>query len=517
MSSSLSLQSRLKLTLPNLISAPSNLLPENLKLFLTTLALAISALILICIVQPIFIAVMVPMLVCYYFAQAFYRASARELKRIDSISKSPLYAHFSETLSGLSTIRAYGAADRFITENERKLDYNGRVYYQVQLVPRWLSIRLEFFSAILIFGTTLVACFGKGAGVSVSLLALTVTYSLNLTGSFTWVVRQLSETEQQMNGVERLLYYAEELEQEAPDASEPGKQPPDVWPAQGKIEFRQLEMRYRPDLPAVLKRINLTVEPGERLGIVGRTGAGKSSITVALFRLVEASHGGIWIDDVDIGQIGLFDLRSRLSIIPQDPVLFSSTVRYNLDPFNEYTDDQLWGVLDRCGDLHDLIASNPLKLDAPVAENADNFSVGQKQLICLARALLRKSRVLVLDEATASVDHSTDLVIQKTLSEVKDRTILTVAHRLNTVVTYDRILVLDHGQVAQIGRPYDLLQDSDGPFRKLVEQTGGANFDVLFRMAAEAAGVSVDADETVGGAANNLSTGGENVGAGNNV
>jgi ABC-type multidrug transport system fused ATPase/permease subunit len=330
-------------------------------MFLMTFSTSVSTLILISVIQPIFIAVMVPLMVVYYFAQAFYRATARELKRLDSISRSPLFANFGETLTGLSTIRAFRAESRFAAKNELQLDNNNRCYYQTLMIPRWLSIRLETISACLVFTTATLAVGTASPSAATGLLSLAVTYSLQLTGVMNWLVRQASETEVQMNGVERLLFYAEELEQEAPPVI-PENRPASSWPSKGEIDLNALEVRYRPDLPPVLCGISVHVNAGERVGIVGRTGAGKSTIMTSLFRLVEASSGSIVIDGVDIAKIGLHDLRSKLSIIPQDPILFSGTVRYNLDPFNEFSDADVWDCLGRAGDLGSTISALPDKL-----------------------------------------------------------------------------------------------------------------------------------------------------------
>lgn len=411
------------------IDAMDNTLPETWRMFLMTVSTTISTLVLISIVQPIFIAVMVPLMVVYYFAQAYYRSTARELKRLDSISRSPLFANFGETLTGLSTIRAFNASARFVKKNLAMLNYNNRAYYITLMIPRWLSIRLESISACLVFTISMLAVGTASPTAQAGLLSLAVTYSLQLTATMNWLTRQASETEVQMNGVERLLYYVDELEQEAP-AEIPETKPAPTWPSKGEIDFKNLVVRYRPDLPAVLCGINVSVKPGERVGIVGRTGAGKSTIMTSLFRLVEASEGSIVIDGVDIGKIGLHDVRSKLSIIPQDPILFSGTVRYNLDPFSEFSDADIWDCLTRAGDMASVISGLPEKLEAPVAENGDNFSIGQRSLLCLARAMLRQSRIVVLDEATASVDMATDELIQKTIrtdERFKGRTILTIA------------------------------------------------------------------------------------------
>ncbi|KAI9034703.1 P-loop containing nucleoside triphosphate hydrolase protein [Hyaloraphidium curvatum] len=481
------------------VDAADNTLPETWRMFFTTFSTAFSTLILISIVQPIFIGVMVPMMVAYYFAQSFYRSTARELKRLDSISRSPLFANFGETLTGLSTIRAFRAEARFALRNEEHLDFNNRCYYLTLMIPRWLALRLESIAACLVFTAAMLAVGTSYPGAAnAGLLSLAVTYSLQLTGTMNWMVRQMAETEVQMNGVERLLYYAEVLEQEAPPVTE--VRPPEGWPGKGVIEFKGVEVRYRPDLPAVLRGVSFEVRAGERIGIVGRTGAGKSTIMQALFRLVEPSAGTVTIDGVDICQIGLADLRSKLAIIPQDATLFSGTARYNLDPFNEYTDDEVWDCLKRSGDVAATIAADPLKLEMQISENGENLSQGQRGLMCLARAMLRRSRIVVMDEATASVDLATDELIQQTIrtdERFRDRTVLTIAHRLQTVMDYDRILVMDHGLVVQFDTPA-VLVDQEGPLKALVDETGPANAEVLRAMAKRNAGASFGAAVATG-------------------
>ncbi|KAJ3340676.1 hypothetical protein HDU93_006533 [Gonapodya sp. JEL0774] len=335
---------------------------------------------------------------------------------------------------------------------------------------------LGVFASSLVFGAAVIGvAAGRSSMFGPSVIGLALTYSLNVTGTLNWMVRQLAETEMQMNGVERLIYYSEDLDVEAAMVIEDNR-PPELWPSRGEIVFKDLEMRYRPDLPVVLKKINLHINAGEKVGFVGRTGAGKSSIMIALFRLSEMSGGSIVIDGVNISQIGLNDLRSRLAIIPQDPVLFSGTVRYNLDPFDEYEDSALWDVLSRSGDLKDVVEKNPDKLEMVVSENGENFSVGQ----------LKEARVVVMDEATASVDLATDDLIQKTIrtdDRFKGKTVLTIAHRLNTIVDYDKVVVMSDGNIGEYGSPKELASNKDGLFRKLIDETGPENAKVLLRLA----------------------------------
>lgn len=317
-----------------------------------------------------------------YF-QRFYLSTSRELKRLDSTSRSPIYAHFQETLGGVSSIRAYKQEHRFISTNEQRIDDNQRAYYPSISSNRWLAVRLEFIGGFIVFGSALfavvsAALFGK---VSASLVGLGITYSLTVTQTLNWLVRQSTEIESQIISVERIKEYAE-LEQEAPYES--SDQVSSDWPKQGLIEFRDYSTRYRPGTDLVLKHVSFVAHPGEKIGIVGRTGAGKSSLTVGLFRLIEPASGSIVIDHVDIRFLGLKDVRSRLTIIPQDPVLFSGSVRDNLDPFFAYSDAEVWAALESAS-LRAYVAAQPGKLNHVVLQGGENFSVGQRQLLCLAR------------------------------------------------------------------------------------------------------------------------------------
>lgn len=310
-----------------------------------------------------------------------------------------------------------------------------------------------------------------------STMGLLLSYALNITSLLTGVLRLASLAENSFNAVERVGTYIE-LPSEGPDIVDDNRPPPG-WPSAGSIRFEDVVLRYRPELPPVLHGISFTISPSDKVGIVGRTGAGKSSMLNALFRIVELERGRIFIDDCDISKFGLTDLRKVLGIIPQSPVLFSGTVRFNLDPFNEHNDADLWEALERAH-LKDVIRRNSLGLDAEVSEAGENFSVGQRQLLSLSRALLRRSKILVLDEATAAVDVRTDALIQKTIrEEFKSCTMLIIAHRLNTIIDCDRILLLDAGQVVEFDTPETLLQREDSAFSKMVQSTGAANAEYL--------------------------------------
>jgi ATP-binding cassette subfamily C (CFTR/MRP) protein 1 len=306
---------------------------------------AIFTIVAICVATPWFTPLVLPLGSLYYFVQRYYLRTSRELKRLDSVSRSPIYAHFQESLSGMSTIRAYRQQGRFSQENEWRVDANIRAFFPSISANRWLAVRLEFIgSAILLFASTfaVIAVHG-GGGPSSGLLGLAMSYALQVTSSLNWIVRQTVEVETNIVSVERVLEYAT-LPSEAPEIISK-KRPPISWPARGAVEFHNYSTRYRPELDLVLKGISMSIKPREKIGVVGRTGAGKSSLTLALFRIIEAAEGNINIDDLDTSKIGLKDLRGRLAIIPQDAALFEGTVRDNLDPGHIHDDTELWTAL----------------------------------------------------------------------------------------------------------------------------------------------------------------------------
>ncbi|KAJ3128402.1 hypothetical protein HK100_009178 [Physocladia obscura] len=456
-------------------------LPDAFRSFLSTFSNAISTFALIIYATPIFAAVLFPVLVGYYFVQNLYRATSRELKRLDSISRSPLYANFGATIAGLSTIRAYGEQSRFIVRTDISINENNAPYYLLILAQRWLSVRLESLGALLILAAATFGVIANGS-ISPALLGLSLSYALQVTNTLSWCIRQFTDTEIAMNAVERVKYYAEEVEMEAAAIIEHSR-PPKNWPTSGAIQFENLEMRYAPGLPLVVKGVSFNILDKQKIGIVGRTGSGKSSLMQALFRMVEPSGGRIVIDGVDTSLIGLKDLRTGLSIIPQDPILFTGTFRSNLDPFGEYSDSDIWDAVNRSG-LKSKVSESEKGLDALVEDGGDNLSVGQRQLVCLARAMVKKPKILIMDEATANVDHETDALIQKALREdFSSATILTIAHRLNTIIDYDCVLVLDAGLIAEYDSPATLLADSESRFSKMVAETGASNAEMLKEIA----------------------------------
>nr|XP_018681653.1 PREDICTED: putative ABC transporter C family member 15 [Musa acuminata subsp. malaccensis] len=400
--------------------------------------------------------------------QQYYIPTARELARLSEIQRSPILHHFAESFSGATTIRAFGQKDRFSNTNLDLIDNYSRPWFHDFSAVEWFSFRLDLLSNF-VFAFSLILLVNLPEGFfSPSIAGLAVTYGLNLNSQLATIIWFICNIETTMISVERILQYSR-IPSEAPVLIE-GCRPPTNWPQVGTICFKNLEVRYAEHLPSVLKNITCTVPGRKQVGIVGRTGSGKSTLIQALFRIVEPREGTIQIDDVDICKIGLHDLRSKLSIIPQDPILFEGTVRGNLDPLEEYSDSRIWEVLDKC-QLGDLMRQDSKKLDSTVTENGENWSVGQRQLFCLGRALLKRSNILVLDEATASIDSATDAIIQATIChEFRDCTILIIAHRIHTVIDSDLILVLSEGSIVEYDKPSKLLEREDSSFAKLIKE-----------------------------------------------
>ncbi|XP_061509612.1 multidrug resistance-associated protein 1 isoform X10 [Anopheles gambiae] len=429
----------------------------------------VATLVVISISTPIFAAVIVPIGILYYAVQRFYVATSRQLKRLESVSRSPIYSHFGETIQGVQTIRAYSVQDRFILESDEKVDGNQLCYCPSIIANRWLAVRLEMVGNLIILFAALFAVLGRET-MNAGLVGLSVSYALQITQTLNWLVRMTSDVETNIVAVERIKEYGETKQEAAWEL--PNSTLPRDWPEQGMVEFRDFQVRYREGLELVLRGISFTVNGGEKVGIVGRTGAGKSSLTLALFRIIESAGGSIVIDGQDISQLGLHALRSRLTIIPQDPVLFSGTLRINLDPFNAQSDDDIWKALEHAH-LKTFVKGLTAGINHEVTEGGENLSVGQRQLICLARALLRKTKVLILDEATAAVDLETDDLIQRTIrTEFKDCTVLTIAHRLNTIMDSDKVIVLDKGQIVEFAPPAELLQSKNSAFYSMAKDAG---------------------------------------------
>ncbi|KAM0176295.1 hypothetical protein ACHAPF_004945 [Botrytis cinerea] len=435
-------------------------------LFVNT-ARALFTLVVISVASPPFIAFIFPLAGVYYWVQRYYLRTSRELKRLDSVSRSPIYAHFQESLGGIGTIRAYRQQKRFTQENEWRVDANLRAYFPSINSNRWLAVRLEFLGSIIILAAAglSIATVAAGRPLSSGFVGLAMSYALQITQSLNWIVRQTVEVETNIVSVERVLEYAR-LPSEAPEVIHRHR-PPISWPASGGVNFNNYSTRYREGLDLVLKNVNLDIKPHEKIGVVGRTGAGKSSLTLALFRIIEPSEGNISIDTLNTSTIGLLDLRRRLAIIPQDAALFEGTVRDNLDPGHVHDDTELWSVLAWFSKDRDKLTTSF------TGYSGSNLSQGQRQLVSLARALLAPSNILVLDEATAAVDVETDALLQTTLRSplFAKRTIITIAHRINTILDSDRIVVLEQGQVKEFDSPKNLMEKR-GLFWKLVREAG---------------------------------------------
>jgi ABC-type multidrug transport system fused ATPase/permease subunit len=428
----------------------SNAVGASFEVVFTLIALAVAT-------KGIFSPLIVPFSFLFYHVQASYRATARELQRLDSIARSPVFAHFSETLAGIGTIRAFEQSARFARQNEFLVNEHARISYTVIAGSSWLTVRLDSISAFVSFSVAVIIVAVDDL-LPAGWAGLALAYSFNLAFNLMFATQNFAAVENSMTSVQRIGHYCREIESErAIVAPEPAKIPED-WPREGALEVRDLWLSYRTGGP-VLKGLNLRIAPGQRVGLVGRTGSGKSSLLLAILRVVEAASGSILIDGVDVASVELARLRRAVSIIPQDALLFTGSLRSNLDPFGEYSDEQLWEAT-RKAQLEPAVRAAG-GLDCAVEENGRNFSAGQRQLICIARAILRRARLVLIDEATASIDSESDRLVQKMLREqLAHATVITVAHRLATVMDSDLLAVLDAGRLAALDSPAKLLADS---------------------------------------------------------
>lgn len=451
-------------------------LPRTFSMFFRNAVQVCFVLGVICASTPAFTILIIPLAIIYYGIQRYYLKTSRELKRLDSTTRSPIYAHFQESLGGISTIRAYDQENRFAKENEWRMDMNQKAWFLYISTNRWLAVRLEFIGSIIILAAAMLGVVSVfSGGMTAALVGLSMSYALQTTQSLNWIVRQTVEVETNIVSAERAIEYSK-IQSEAPAYT--SFKPPASWPNAGAVEFKSYSTRYREGLPLILNKVDISIKSHEKVGIVGRTGAGKSSLTLALFRVIEAAEGNITIDGVDTSKLGLYDLRGKLSIIPQDAQAFEGTLRDNLDPAGDFDDTDMYSALRRVQLIQDDSGETNIftSLDSKVGEGGGNMSAGQRQLMTLARGLLRRSQVVVMDEATSSIDFNTDKAIQKILkTEFDHATVLCIAHRLSTVIEYDRILVLDYGRVKEFDTPRNLLQKPDSLFTKLAESSGEIN------------------------------------------
>lgn len=408
------------------------------------------------------------LVIVFYLMTKCYLRTAQNVKRLEGVTKSPLFSHVNATLNGLPTIRSSGIVIENMMRKQFDIlqDRHSGTWYLFLTCSSTFGLITDLimclFVASLCYSLVLL---NENDSVADSKAGLAISQSLILIGCLQYGIKQSTETMSLMTSVERILQYTN-LPQEGPITS--NNPPPPTWPSQGQLILKDVSMKYHRDDPPVLKNLNVSVKAGWKIGVVGRTGAGKSSLISALFRLFnEGLEGEIKIDGRDTSTVGLSELRSKISIIPQEPVLFSESLRYNLDPFSQYEDIKLWEVLRQ-------VELNDVALDHDIFYGGHNFSVGQRQLICLARAILRNNRLLVLDEATANIDSHTDALIQDTIrSNFKECTVITIAHRLNTIIDSDRIIVMENGSIVEFGCPYELLHDKpNGYFSQMVEKTG---------------------------------------------
>ena len=463
-------------------------LMEEVQKFTSHIFILIGIVVAALLVSPFFIVLTALCIVAVFFVSRYHIITKRPIKRLESVSRSPIFGLLASGLAGITTIRAYGQTAHYTNAAYRAIDTFISCSWHIHICNHWIGLAMGMIGAAF---TTAVAIFVLLRHVDAALAGFALSFAIELTSSAIWVVRTFVAVENNMNAMERIAEYSS-IETEPST----GDIPPAAWPNEGCVQVNDLVVAYAPDLPPVLRGVTFDVRGGERIGIIGRTGAGKSSLTLALFRLLEAKSGSIHIDGLDIARLELRELRSRLTVIPQDPRLFSGTVRANLDPFGKHDDETLRDALGRVSLLppqpsagsepgsdasSDTLSINDehrqasvfYDLPSPIAEGGRNLSHGQRQLLCLARAIVERPRILLLDEATSAVDMATDRLIQRSIrDEFSTCTLIVIAHRLSTIADFDRILVLDDGQVTQFGSPKDLWQIEDGLFRSLCESSG---------------------------------------------
>ncbi|XP_075705466.1 ATP-binding cassette sub-family C member 9-like isoform X2 [Rhinoderma darwinii] len=451
----------------NRFSADTNIIDQHIPPTLESLTrstlLCLSAIGVISYANPYFLIALFPLSVAFYFIQKYFRVASKDLQELDDNTQLPLLCHFSETAEGLTTIRAFRHESRFKQRMLELTDTNNLAYLFLSAANRWLEVRTDYLGACIVL---MAAVTSITSGFTSGIVGLGLTYALTVTNYLNWVVRNLADLEVQIGAVKKVNSFLN-IESECYEGTMDSQQVPDDWPKDGEIKISDLCVRYESNLKPVLKHVKANIKPGQKVGICGRTGSGKSSLSLAFFRMVDIFDGSIIIDGLDIARIPLHTLRSRLSIILQDPVLFSGSIRLNLDPECKCTDDRLWEALE-IAQLKNLVKALPGGLDAMVTEGGENFSVGQRQLFCLARAFVRKSSILIMDEATASIDMATENILQKVvMTAFADRTVVTIAHRVHTILTADLVIVMRRGNILEYDTPESLLAQ-DGIFASFV-------------------------------------------------
>ncbi|XP_038963050.1 ATP-binding cassette sub-family C member 9 isoform X3 [Rattus norvegicus] len=452
----------------NRFSADTNIIDQHIPPTLESLTrstlLCLSAIGMISYATPVFLIALAPLGVAFYFIQKYFRVASKDLQELDDSTQLPLLCHFSETAEGLTTIRAFRHETRFKQRMLELTDTNNIAYLFLSAANRWLEVRTDYLGACIVLTASIASISGSSNS---GLVGLGLLYALTITNYLNWVVRNLADLEVQMGAVKKVNSFLT-MESENYEGTMDPSQVPEHWPQEGEIKIHDLCVRYENNLKPVLKHVKAYIKPGQKVGICGRTGSGKSSLSLAFFRMVDIFDGKIVIDGIDISKLPLHTLRSRLSIILQDPILFSGSIRFNLDPECKCTDDRLWEALE-IAQLKNMVKSLPGGLDATVTEGGENFSVGQRQLFCLARAFVRKSSILIMDEATASIDMATENILQKVvMTAFADRTVVTIAHRVHTILTADLVIVMKRGNILEYDTPESLLAQEDGVFASFV-------------------------------------------------
>ncbi|KAM6464847.1 ATP-binding cassette sub-family C member 8 isoform 3-T3 [Liasis olivaceus] len=444
-------------------------IPATLECLSRSTLLCLSALAVISYVTPVFLIALVPLAIICYFIQKYFRVASRDLQQLDDSTQLPLLSHFSETVEGLTTIRAFRYESRFKQKLLEYTDSNNIASLFLTAANRWLEVRMEYIGACVVLIAAVASITSSlHNNLSSGLVGLGLTYALMVSNYLNWMVRNLADMELQLGAVKRLNGFIKTEAENYEGLLSPA-QIPQNWPDQGEIQIQNLSVRYDSTLKPVLKHVSAHISPGQKIGICGRTGSGKSSFSLAFFRMVDAFEGRIIIDGIDIAKLPLQTLRSRLSIILQDPILFSGTIRFNLDPEKKCTDSTLWEALE-IAQLKHVVKALPGGLDAIVTEGGENFSQGQRQLFCLARAFVRKTSILIMDEATASIDMATENILQKVaMTAFADRTVVTIAHRVHTILNADMIIVMKRGVILEYDKPEALLEKEDSVFASFVQ------------------------------------------------